>query len=854
MAKGSVVVRILSQYDNKGVRAAAKDLQKSQKEFTDYASKVGKAFAVAGAAAAAFAVKVGIDSVRAAMQDQKSAALLANTLKNVTGANDAVVSSVEDFILKTELASGVVDDQLRPALAKLVTVTGNVQQAQSLLQLSLDASAGSGNDLDTVTQAVSKAVAGNFTQLGRLFPIIDKNIIKNKDLNAALAELAKSYKGASAAAADTFEGKLGRVKIAFDEIKESIGYGVLPVLQKLLDKIIKDVVPAIQDFLTKNGDKVISVFAVGVGYVVAFAKAIYDVFAFVSRNTQLFAELGAVIVAAIAGAKVAAAAQALIGVIQGLVKAYKALRTASIGAAAGEALLTGGLSAAAGAAAFGAALIALNFAIDKFEKSAKNTSDGLDGLKFDFNGLKVSANDYLKGLKGLQAGNNNAAASTKNLTAEQKKALEVLAALKKMGIVPRNENDPIELEAARLNLIKQNNLAEAERLQRIADSIAAQTKLNEAASRYNDILAVLADSKISSEEVAVLAQKWGVSASQVVEYIARIYAANSTDTNSDAIVKLYMAWGMTKEEAQKYLDFARALKDEKLDDTEIINLQHKWGLTKAEVLDYAKKVQDGTVFSSTWADPGNLAKKSWEEALAALQAYIDKLKELSGQKSSDSAAAASSAAAAAAAADISLDPSTKADIQASTKEALDAAADANAALAESEKALAELGSSFADSIDKIFSESFGLSAATAIAQSQVSPAYASTSLASSANILESARFQAQLNQITAANTLTNDLAAARYTAMQASIEQGNQQANDLMAARYSAMQNFYTQGLGTNPAAYSSTSTSGTSGGGTTIIVQGNLVTQADNIAAIRNDLLNNQLSGKPITFSAVAI
>ena len=68
------------------------------------------------------------------------------------------------------------------------------------------------------------------------------------------------------------------------------------------------------------------------------------------------------------------------------------------------------------------------------------------------------------------------------------------------------------------------------------------------------------------------------------------------------------------------------------------------------------------------------------------------------------------------------------------------------------------------------------------------------------------------------------------------------------------MQNFYTQGLGTNPAAYSASATSGTSGSGTTIIVQGNLVTQADNIAAIRNDLLNNQLSGKPITFSAVAI
>ena len=446
--------------------------------------------------------------------------------------------------------------------------------------------------------------------------------------------------GAAAAAANTFEGRLGRVKIAFDEIKESIGYGLLPVLQDLLDKIIKDVIPAIQDFLTNNGDKIIGTFKVSIGYVVAFAKSLYDAFSFVGRNIKVFAELGAVIVAAIAGAKVGAAFTAIISAIQALIKTYKALRAAALGAAAVEALATGGASAAAGAAAFAVALIGINAAMNKFEKDAAKTSDGLGDLKFDFNGLNVSANDYLKGIKGISAGNNNAAASTKNLTAEQKKALEVLAALKKMGIVPRNENDPIELEAARLNLIKQNNLAEAERLQRIADSIAAQTKLNEAASRYNDILAVLADSKISSEEVAVLAQKWGVSASQVVEYIARIYAANSTDTNSDPIIKLYMAWGMTKEEAQKYLDFARALKDEKLDDSEIINLQHKWGLTKAEVLAYAKKVQDGTVFSSTWADPGSLAKKSWEEALTALQAYIDKLKEVTGKTAPKEAAAA----------------------------------------------------------------------------------------------------------------------------------------------------------------------------------------------------------------------
>jgi hypothetical protein len=76
----------------------------------------------------------------------------------------------------------------------------------------------------------------------------------------------------------------------------------------------------------------------------------------------------------------------------------------------------------------------------------------------------------------------------------------------------------------------------------------------------------------------------------------------------------------------------------------------------------------------------------------------------------------------------------------------------------------------------------------------------------------------------------------------------------LSSARYTAMAQQYlgqTGGaggvLGTNSSALGSGSTSSASGGNTTIIVQGNVATQADSLAALRNDLLNSQLSGKQI-------
>jgi hypothetical protein len=196
-----------------------------------------------------------------------------------------------------------------------------------------------------------------------------------------------------------------------------------------------------------------------------------------------------------------------------------------------------------------------------------------------------------------------------------------LAKLKALGVKPTTETDPIELEAARLNLLKQRNLEAEAELKKMADKLQLQKLNNEAAMRYADILAALADNTISTQEVVILAAKWGITATAVTEYIARIFAANSTGTNTDAIIALYMAWGMTKQEAQKYIDFAVALKDQKLDDSEINNLRIKWNMTREEVINYAKKVQDGTAYSPTWADPGNAAKKSWEDALAALNAY-----------------------------------------------------------------------------------------------------------------------------------------------------------------------------------------------------------------------------------------
>ena len=105
-------------------------LDKADKETRSFSEKLGGAlkagalaFAALGAAAGAAAIKIGVDAVKAAIEDEKAQASLAQTLRNTTKATDAQIAATEDFIDKTARATGVADDQLRPSLQRLLVST-----------------------------------------------------------------------------------------------------------------------------------------------------------------------------------------------------------------------------------------------------------------------------------------------------------------------------------------------------------------------------------------------------------------------------------------------------------------------------------------------------------------------------------------------------------------------------------------------------------------------------------------------------------------------------------------------------------------------------------------------------------
>lgn len=217
----------------------------------EFGKKAAAAFAVAAAAAAAYAGKLLVDGVKAAIEDEKAQAKLATTLENTTGATKEQIKAVEDQILQMSLATGVADDKLRPSFEKLVRATNDVEKAQKLQTLALDIAAGSGKDLDAVSQSLARAYDGNTSALSRLGIGLSAAELKSMSFDDVTAQLAETFGGQASVQAETFSGKVARLQVAFDEAKESVGARLLPILTNLLDKFNNNLAPAVESIRKK---------------------------------------------------------------------------------------------------------------------------------------------------------------------------------------------------------------------------------------------------------------------------------------------------------------------------------------------------------------------------------------------------------------------------------------------------------------------------------------------------------------------------------------------------------------------------------------------------------------------------
>ena len=263
MATGNRTLKlsILADVDDlkKKLGEADKAVETNASKIGEFGKKAAAAFAVAAAAAVAYGTKLAIDGVKAAIEDEQAQLRLANALRTATGATEGQIKATENFILKTSLATGVADDQLRPAMQRLAVSTKDTGEAQRLLSLALDISKGKGIELETVANALGRAQDGNTTALGRLGLGLSKAELSTLSFTEIQQKLSDLYGGAAAANAETFQGKIDRLKVGFDEAKESLGVALLPQVEKFITFLNNTGIPTLNAFIAGlTGDQGLS--------------------------------------------------------------------------------------------------------------------------------------------------------------------------------------------------------------------------------------------------------------------------------------------------------------------------------------------------------------------------------------------------------------------------------------------------------------------------------------------------------------------------------------------------------------------------------------------------------------------
>jgi hypothetical protein len=221
----NLIVSALAEWNGKAFTKAEKQINGLEKSVKN----LGRAFGV-GLSTAAI-ISFGKASVKAAAADQKAQQQLALALKNVGLGRDA--ASSEAYIQRLQSEFGIVDDLLRPAYQTLAVAVRDSNQAQKLLNLSLDISASTGRDLGSVTAALSKAYLGNTTSLSKLGVGISKADLKTKSFDDIVTQLTATFAGSATTAANTFQGSIDKLGVASANVKEIIGTGLIDALTTL---------------------------------------------------------------------------------------------------------------------------------------------------------------------------------------------------------------------------------------------------------------------------------------------------------------------------------------------------------------------------------------------------------------------------------------------------------------------------------------------------------------------------------------------------------------------------------------------------------------------------------------------
>jgi hypothetical protein len=211
-------LRIPIIVENKG-KKAFNQANKSVDVLDKGVKKLGKSLAAVFGAQQL--LKFAKNASMAFIEDEKAANRLALAVRNL--GLEFETPRIERFISDLSRATGVTDDELRPAMQRLLQTTGSVTKAQELLAQATDISAGSGIAYETVANDLSMAYVGQTRGLRKYSLGLTQAELKTMKFTDLQERLNKQFSGANADYLTTYAGKMQLLGTAAGEASETIG-------------------------------------------------------------------------------------------------------------------------------------------------------------------------------------------------------------------------------------------------------------------------------------------------------------------------------------------------------------------------------------------------------------------------------------------------------------------------------------------------------------------------------------------------------------------------------------------------------------------------------------------------------
>lgn len=463
----SIVIDIAAQFTGKKAFAQAENA----------ADKLGRTVkhALIGVGVTAFAKS----AISAFAAQEKQLNLFKNSLRTI-GFEFATSDSLA-FLNSLKLQYGVADTQLIPAYEQLLTTTRSLAASQNLTNVALDIAARQGISVTQAADALSKAYIGNTKSVGALGLGISKATLASGDFAALLKEITAITKGAAAAGADTFAGKLAKLKVAADTAKESIGAGLVEAIMQITRSSNID---ELQLQIINFGESA--------------ATSLGKIGKLISENIGLIKTFGAIMIASFAITKIAA----FITALEKVIKVAKILRNSAVAAAVAEAFMLNPLAGATMALGIVAAVGATIEGIRLIEERANKAADSINSIgagldKLGKGGDQGGAAKYTEGAAARAAKEAKAAAKAQlAATKAQTKATQDQSKLKKAQTI-------FDLESIQILAALQRGVTDEEKLRLSLQLALIQGNASEA-KRLSEQLAI---SQLKTTDLAVAISK-----------------------------------------------------------------------------------------------------------------------------------------------------------------------------------------------------------------------------------------------------------------------------------------------------------------------------------------------------------